>query len=840
MRRERDLSAEQWRQLAIIFHQVVALAPALREPIIAELCGADRDLEHELRQVLLGARTGLATELFGEAIERLVAPIERDLRGRVFGGYRLMQRVDAGGMGVVYRAERDVVGGQVAVKVLLDERLRARFFHEQQLHARLLHEGIPQFHSSGTADGFSYFALEYVGGASITQHCNLQRSSLVQRLSLFRAVCEAVEYAHGVGVIHCDIKPKNILVKPDGSVRLLDFGVATPLGELAATLAPERAGGPALSQGLTPAYAAPEQLRGETVSAATDVHALGVVLYELLTLRHPYVSEAGVSNAEIARRISEDAPRAPSLAARTSQAIALLGQVHDDQWQELDRLVTTMLEKRPEQRFASVAAVREELERFDMRRARDAATAEAQRAARVQQFMLDLMSGGAGGEGHRKGMLVEELLHAAVRAAAGTSADPALAAEVLLNAGSSYIALGLLDRAQAPLEQALALHQKTFGADAPEVARDHLALGRLALALSDRARAESCARTAVELSNRLAPHDYSLRASSVTLLGDVLNAGGRHEEAVSVLEAALNELARPGLDPLAESALSCMTGNAHYYLGNYAESERCNLRSHEIDSARLSPAHPRLADNLINLGAIASDQGRYGDAERYSRKALEMAESFHGEVHPLTGSALTTWARALNMLERYEEAEAALRRAVAINEQLYPAIHVKVASTLHALYTNASMQGGRREEARRYAREVLDMERALHGEQHWRYGHALDRVGADQLEDELFEDAEHTFRQALAVYEKSLAPGHLSIAIMHIKIGRAVLRGGRPAEGEPYSLKGYELLASRTPQPHTWLAPCARDLVVAYEALGRDAEATVFRARAAAHAAAPR
>lgn len=827
MRDERSLTRSQWEKLAAIFHDVVSLPATAREPAIAERCAGDGDLEHELRHALRGAAlTGLGTTAIGHAAEALLAPEPIDLSGRVLGEFRLLERAGKGGMGVVYRAERIGVGGEVAVKVLVDERGRELFAAEQRLHARLVHPNIPQYHQSGTAEGLSYFVLEYVEGTEIVKHCADKASPLGERLTLFRAVCDALAHAHAVGVVHCDVKPSNILVKADGAVRLFDFGVAAAFGSLAERLPREQAS----AGGLTPGYAAPEQLRGEPVSIATDVHALGIVLYELLAFRHPYIADEPRSSSEITRHICETTPPPVSRFGREPEVARVLGAVLDEHWSELDALVARALAKDPQARFASIAELLAALKRFSEKRARDAATTEATRAARVQQFMTDLMSGGHGGEGHRKGMLVEDLLLAAVRAAEATKMDPVFEAEVLLSAGSSLTALGAFERARAALERALELHQRALGPAIPEVARDQLALGRLHLTRGDYAEAERAARHAAELSARVAEHDYSLRASATTLLGDVLNVSGRHADAVTVLEAALAALDHAQRDPLTESKLLSELANAHYYLGHYPESERYNQASLELDRTHLSPTHSRIGDTLINLAAIAMDQGRYTDCERINREALEIMERFHGEVHPKTGSALTIWARSLNFLDRHAEAEVALKRAAAINEQIYPAVHSKVASTLHDQFTAAYFLN-KLDDAEHFATRVVEMERALHGEAHPRMGHAYDRLGSVRLGQERFEDAEATFRQALAVYLKTLPPEHMSVAIAYMKIGRTLIRAGRAAEGIEQSLRGYEMLAPRTPSPKMWLTAACKDLAQGYDALGDTERAALFRAR---------
>lgn len=895
MRSERALTPGQWAQLECVFHEVIDLPPEAREALIVQRCGGERVVEDELRRILLArdeAPQGAST--FGLAAGSRHAA-HGNLTGRLFGDYRLKHRLASGGQGVVYLAERAGVGGEVAVKVHLHEESSGSFFAEQRLHAQLVHPGIPQFHSSGkTEDGIDYFVLEYVAGVPITEHCKQHASALHDRLMLFRAVCEAVQYAHRERVIHCDIKPSNILVKSsDRSIRLLDFGVAAPLPGPATSSTAEPSPAPQPT-GLTPAYAAPEQHRREAVKLYTDVHALGMVLYELLALRHPYVhpSESAPSRAEWARRICETEPAALSSAAKEMAAERVLGRVHEHAWSDLDALVGKTLAKDPERRYPSVEALLAELQRFlasepllaranagfayrtgkslrrhrrvltvsasiasalvgltawyvtDLAAARDAAAAEAGRAARVQRFMTGLMSGGPNAEGLRDGMRVETLLEQAVAATPALAHDPALEAELLFHVGSSYVALGKLEPAGPLLQRALKMHERTLGGSSPEVAHDLWGLGKLRLALGDLAGAERHARQAIDVGERAAAYDLGFRAAAATLLGDVLNTAGRYPEAIETLTRAADELAKlagpthagKAGPPDETSGLLSALAMAHYYQGNYDDSTRYTEQSLALDRQRLGDQHPDIADGLINLAAVATDQGRFSEAERLNRQALSIFEAFHGAEHPKTASAVTIWARSLNHLERYDEAERALQRAVAVNERLYPQVHPKVASTLHELYVIAYMRN-QLDVARHYATRVLEIERALHGNQHARVGHALDTVASVQLDEGNYADAERLFREALDIYRAKLTPGHLSIAIAHLKIGRALLRAKQPAQALSSSRLGYDMLAQKTPKPLSWMIPAARDLIAIYDALGQGAEARRFQALLAAHEA---
>src|SRR5208282_635297 len=219
----------------------------------------------------------------------LTDPASSPLPFKDFGPYRIVRAIGEGGMGIVYLAEREDLGSQVAIKILRDAGLspgrRHLFAAEQRTLAQLNHPSIARLYDADTSpDGSPFFVMEYVEGVPFTLYCDKNNCSINGRLRLFRAVCEAVLYAHQHAVIHRDLKPSNIRVKDDGSIRLLDFGIAKHLENLG-ELVDQTITGLRL---MTPAYAAPEQIRGEQVGIHSDVYSLGVVLYELLAGRLPF------------------------------------------------------------------------------------------------------------------------------------------------------------------------------------------------------------------------------------------------------------------------------------------------------------------------------------------------------------------------------------------------------------------------------------------------------------------------------------------------------------------------------------------------------------------------
>ena len=268
--------------------------------------------------------------------------------GQEVGGFTIQRLIGRGGMGEVYLALRtsDDFEQRVALKLLRAEVADRgdAFMRERRLLARLEHPGIARLIDAGIApDGRPYMAMEYVDGVPIDQYCRDHKADLETRLNQFRAVCDAVSYAHGKLIVHRDIKPSNVMIDQDGKVRLLDFGIAKLLGESAAIAATTQAM-------LTPDYAAPEQLDGDDATVVTDVYALGVVLYELVSGKGPWQRD-GASVPAIIRRVLYEDPLLPSHAAATNKGHVPSAQIAGD----LDAIIMKAMRRNPVERYRSVA-----------------------------------------------------------------------------------------------------------------------------------------------------------------------------------------------------------------------------------------------------------------------------------------------------------------------------------------------------------------------------------------------------------------------------------------------------------------------------------------------------
>jgi serine/threonine-protein kinase len=273
------MDSARWECIQTLFHQALDLPAPEQHPFLKAACSDDAALLAEVEALLAEDAQS------GSLLERDVAHIAYDLLDHTgtpspapqrFGPYTVVRELGEGGMGTVYLAERQDLGNQVAIKVLRDAWVssarRERFLSEQRMLAQLNHPSIARLYDADTLpDGTPWFVMEYVDGVPLTEYCRERKASIRERLELLRSVCEAVQYAHQHAVIHRDLKPSNILVKSDGAVRLLDFGIAKQLQDLDSPQDQART----VARLMTPAYAAPEQIRMQQTGVQTGVYSLG-------------------------------------------------------------------------------------------------------------------------------------------------------------------------------------------------------------------------------------------------------------------------------------------------------------------------------------------------------------------------------------------------------------------------------------------------------------------------------------------------------------------------------------------------------------------------------------
>jgi serine/threonine-protein kinase len=810
------VNPERWARLKELFQAAVELPAAERAKAVAAARAEDPRLGAELEALL--AHDPEPTVGLPRASLPHGAPEPPAIPDRI-DRYRIVREIGHGGMGRVFLAERadGAFQQRLAIKLLhagvwAGEDVRRRFLAERQILARLTHPAIARLIDGGTAaTGEPYLAMEYVEGKPIDDYCRDARLDVDAMLRLVLRVCAAVESAHRSLVVHRDLKPSNILVTAAGEPKLLDFGIAKLLDpELEGEAGVHTRFGHAP---LTPRYAAPEQVRGEPVTVATDVYSLGVVIYELLTGESPYRLTARDPLA-YARAVVEQEPAPPSTVATRSgvpraghgAAATAPRPLGHRLSADLDAIVLKALRKEPELRYGSVAELAADVERYldglpvEARRGsrlyrfgkllrrravplagaaafvaliagfavdrqlqlRETA-AERDRAQKVTAFLVDLFEQSDPSEARGNTVTVREALdRGAARIDRELAGQPATRATLLETVGRVYHNLGLYSKSAPLLERAAALRRQ--GGDPGELATTLFYLARSRVVAGELAAAGKSYEEAVALARR---------------------AGDRHLEG-----QALNELARLRLDE-----------------GTYEPAEKLFVASYDLQRKLPDAAPLDLADNRSALAITRQNRGDptgaravIAEADGWLRKAgnpdpdpirtamiegeLALAERGFGEVAAGT---------------------ARLDRAIARLRAVLPGDHGELANlynTRAILRADAGDLGG----AVAGFEAAQQMWRRIAGDEHPRTALATANLGVMYLRRGDWWKAAELIGSSLATNRKVLPPDHPATAIDLENLADAKLELGETGEAAKLLAESAGILSRAVKPPSPDLA----------------------------------
>jgi serine/threonine-protein kinase len=731
----RTMDSAYWERVQALFGAALDRPKDDRAAFLDAACPDDDALRRDVLS-LLEADATAHSFLDGVALDAVNLSDAFALDGQQIGPYRIIREIGQGGMGAVYLAERadGQFEQQVALKLIKrgmdSELILRRFEHERQILARLQHPNIARLLGGGlTEDGRPYFAMEYVDGAPIDTYCDARQLSIDERLGLFTTVCKAVLYAHAKLVVHRDLKPENILVTQDEAgqpqVKLLDFGIAKLLEDPSEGLT--RTG----MAVMTPAYASPEQVRGEVVSTSTDIYSLGVVLYELLTGVRPY--DVASQSSDAAQAIATVEPVRPSTVVkmatatdrRVSQARGTQpGRLRRRLTGDLDVICLKALRKEPERRYGSVEAFADDLQRhrdglpvlarsdavsyrlrkFVLRhrtgvsiaaaavlvvmtlvgyytarlaQERDLAQREAAKAQQVAGFLESIFETTDPSEARGETVTARELLDAGhARIAEDLQGQPLVRAPLLRTLGNVYRELGLFEEARPLLEEAVALHRAAHGLRHPETASSQTALALVLDEIGEREAAEALYREALVTRRAVLGPDHPLLSESLANLGYLLQNQGLDTEAEVLLREALT------IDRLHFAAdhpyvATSMTRLARLLRQEerYDEAETLLREALAAQRRHYAGDHPEVASTLRNLASLLRDTDRYEEAEVLYRETIAMRRRLYGDLHAEVGVALNSYAQLLRYQERLEQATAVTREYIAIAEHTYGPVH---------------------------------------------------------------------------------------------------------------------------------------------------------------------
>lgn len=799
-------NSERWQRIEDMFYAALELESSARTAFIDEACGGDLKLREDLNSLLKSSEKTL------EFARHAVLQLAQDqyevgtLVGKRVGAYRVKSVVAQGGMGMVCLASRadDLYWQDVAIKLMhagfaRAQDMRLRFNAERQILATLNHPNIARLLDGGiTDDELPYLVMEFVDGVPIDEYGRNAGLSIEGLLAIFLKVCEAVTYAHRNLIIHRDIKPGNILVTAEGVPKLLDFGISKLLdGD-----APARELTLPSQWMMTPEYASPEQLEGGPITTATDVYALGALLYKLLCHQSPFRIESQTS-IEMMRAIRDQVPDPPGaiLVAHAGQPVY---SGYRRYRADLDHIVLKAMSKEPPLRYPSVAEfaqdVRRCLEGYPVRARGDqwtyrvgkfirrhktwvggaavavvsliafslamgilAKRANAERAVAEQQrlaaqkeadFLASIFDAVTPDQAKGQQITARELLDSgAKRIDTELSAVPDAQATMLIDLGQAYTDLGSYEHALPLIERAYALRRRIFGDKNLDTAEAEVNLAHVYRLQGKYEKAEPIFRHALAVQEEIAGTNKGLVVESLNNLGECLYWEGHDAEAEQMLRRAL------ALDS------STLDNDRGAFTRNYlaleierrgAFDEAIRLLREATDISRKTDGEMNLGYAILlqNLGGALIDEGDLSAAETTERQVLEIRRKVSGnEGHPDTAYTLNLLGYILLAKGDWLQAKRFLAEAMAIRKKYlgeqHPGYAVSLASWARVLQAEGDYAGA--QDAFQRALEIL---RSNGAPDKWSLARTLRCAALLSLDRRRYSAAESEVREALDLYRQ--------------------------------------------------------------------------------------
>ncbi len=742
-----------WQAVSALFERIVELPAAERAGALAAAAAADPAVAAEVAELLAAhdASSGFLDEPPRDAAAEVIAAADEESPGvEHLGPYRLGRRLGRGGTGSVYLATREdqEFHRRVAIKVIrrgmATPEVVRRFRGERQILASIDHPSIARLLDGGsTPDGLPYLVMEYVEGEPIDRYCDARSLPIAARLSLLRQVCGAVRVAHQNLVVHRDLKPANILVTADGTPKLLDFGIAKLLN-------PELGGGDqATSAELllgTPDFASPEQITGAPITTASDVYALGVLLYLLLCGRRPRPA-ARTTTAEELRR--DPAPPSAAIAVgalagpdearavahrRSSTPARLARRLRGD----LDAIALRALRWEPALRYASVEQLDDDLGRalaglpvrarnptFAYRTgkllgrhrvaaaasftavafaaalllnhfagerrvaaANEVARAETAKVAAVNGFLREILNAADPETGQGASLTVVEAVRAAVpRIGTAFAGQPGVEAAVRHDIGRTLLRLGQVDEAEEQIAASLQLRERVYGADSLEAAASLNSLGEARYDHGDLASAGRHFERALTLRRRFLGEDHPDVAETLDDIGNLHHDQNDIDGAETYYRQAL--AIRRRHDPVSGDVASSLNNLAFVQQdrGDIEGAEALYRESLAIGRRALGESHPAIASTLNNLATLLQDRGDLAGAETLFRQSVAITRERQGARSPELALNLENLGFLLQQRRSLPEAEALFLEALGILRQSPGADDAEAADVLEKLGT---------------------------------------------------------------------------------------------------------------------------------------------------------
>lgn len=845
-----------WTRLQELFHLASAMDQVAREAFLEKECADDPDLRGQLRALLAASdKPGGSFQTVLEHSAARVFAVNQLAVGDQLGPYELKRLVGHGGMGSVFLALRadGAFTKDVAIKFVRTGfdglSARERFRTERQILAGLDHPNIARLLDGGEGpDGQPFVAMEFVDGVPLDSYARDRKLSINERIDLFRQICAGVAYAHRNLVVHRDIKPANILVTADGTPKLVDFGIAKLLSTAEELPSLTRTG----ERAMTLDYASPEQVLGQSITTASDIYSLGVVLYELLTGVAPY-RVAGARPSEAERVICELEPVRPSKQTPAGEHAKLARQLRGD----LDNIVLKALRKEPERRYGSVDELSDDLRRhregypvlarsdtWQYRAAkfvtrhkagvavgvavalslaalfaavvqeRNTARAEREKAQQASRFLVESFRVSDPSESRGQSLTAREVLQrGAQRVDRDLQSQPGTRATILRTLSEVYASIGLYQDAQSLIDRAVTARQAAGEAGTDDAREDQIQLARVLLTRGEWQKSADRLRQALPFAQTLPQ-----RSAVLYHLGMAQTELGKWQDAKQSLDAAL-ALRRTQGDEASVAQTLYGLSSLCFRQGDYRNNLELAKQAYAIRQRLFGAMHPDVADSLQQMASACDGLGQFDESLRLAHEALAMQKSLYGETHLNVASSLNDLAAFFARAGRLEDSRDTHLRALAVYRKVLGEKHPLIALSLDNLGATL-YELGDREREETVKRQAMAIRRELFGETSMEYANSLNSWGVLLYARGRIADGEPFLRRALQLRRQFHSPDARTVAVSEMNLGSALERQGKTKEAIPLLESAYATFRKSHGPTHPSVARSAGMLGTCKQAQG--------------------
>jgi eukaryotic-like serine/threonine-protein kinase len=879
-----------WRELQSIFQQAVALPQEDRKEFLDRVCDGNLDLRNEIEALLIADQS---QELVDSPLKLDIANLDSKLVGSVIDDWKIIRQIGVGGMGTVFLAHRHTTDFQQSAALKLvkkgmdSEAVVQRFQQERKILASLNHKNIAKLLDGGmTQDGRPYFVMEHVDGLPITQYCDQHRLNISQRLNLFRAVCSAVHHAHKNLIVHRDLKPSNIIVTGSGDLKLLDFGIAKLLDD-SENQQFTRTG----MQLHTPAYASPEQLINDPITTASDIYALGILFYELLTGRRPF--EIKRSEQEFRELVLTGQPVKPSDAVteivsitNKTQTAETISQCRSTRVQglkrtlagDLDTICMMAMHREADRRYTSASEFALDIQRHldglpvsarpdsrvyrlnkfikrnkasvsiaslavlsiilitifytsQLKLQRDIAIKERQKSEEVVRFVTGLFEYSKPSRRLGQDISAKDLLDEGANRIQFELVDQPLVQQTLKQVlGEVYYKLGQEQKALDLLTDALAKQRELLGENHLDVATTKLVL---ALVHQDRGHYDFAAELlsqALQTKKKLLGELHFDVAEVLSVFAYMEQMRGGYPQAETYFKKGLDisEQLSNG-DNVYLAKLTKQLGGFYRYLDRNSEAEPL-LRKALAMQVRIYQGgpHPDINSTKRELAALLRSTGEYQESKRLYLEVIESRTKILGPDHPELGNTWNSYSLLLTRMDDYEGALAANIRFIEILKRAYSEATPSLAA---AYFNQASMLRDldRYSEAIKHYRLASETQDLVGlPEKHVHRAFPIAGIASVYVDQKNYEEATQLYRKVLALRRESLSDDHKTVIDAKNSLGGALTGLKRYKEAEELLLESYQQSLKTRGSKDGRTQRAMRKLIELYKASGQSNQVEEF------------